>query len=266
MQKPNIIVFDVDNTLIKGNLTLFFLQSLIKERFFFFYRCLFLLLKGAYLTLRQLPAVTKKTLVSSGNIYLLDRNICMALKTFYKTFVSTLKKLDLVGIKLEKKAAEIFYDGFFAKHSYAQGFVKIKEHLVEPNTIVVLLSGSPQELVNVFYDSLCKQLTKEKLDWQGKFFARGTDLSQKTVPNDSVTPCIGSEKNKMLKKLLTANGHPAYTITYIYSDNNFMADLPLLIESQNGGMLISKKTSLYSFLPKSLTKNFIFLPSWNHEG
>jgi hypothetical protein len=41
-----------------------------------------------------------------------------------------------------------------------------------------------------------------------------------------------------------------------------MADLPLIIESKNGGTMICKKSYLYKFLPEQLTQMLFFAPAW----
>lgn len=262
MKKLNVIVFDVDNTLIKGNLTLFFLKFLIKERFYFFHKSFITLLKGAFLFLWKLPIITKNILQKNGNVYLLDRYLSQAIKNFYDSLFSTLKKLDLLENNLEEKAAKMFSKKFFQKHTYPAGIKRIKQHLENTDTVVVLLSGSPQRLLNVFFASICNQLTQEKVDWQRRFFVKGTVLGPR---GENIIPCIGSEKNKMLKSLLKQNGYKDYVVTSIYSDNTFMADLPLLIEAKNGGTLICRKNNLYELLPQKLIQRFVFLPSWGEN-
>jgi len=262
MEKPNVIVFDVDNTLIKGNLTFFFLKALVGEKFYFFRKCFVLIARGIYLCVLQLPLITKKMLVRKRNIYRLDKCICEAIKAFYQTFFKTFQKLDLLGKNLEKKATNIFGQNFFSRYVYAKGLLAIKDHLTDPNSIVVLLSGSPQELLDVLFNELCIQLDKENIDWKQRFFARGTMLTQGPTLMESFSPCIGSEKNRHLKALLKDNGYDDYTIQFIYSDNGFMADLPLFLEAKFGGALISKKTKLYKSLPKKFMELFVFLPSW----
>jgi len=262
MKKPkscvNVVVFDIDNTLIRGNITLFFLKLLIKEKFYFFRKCFMLLIKGAILIFHKLPSITKKILLQSGNVYRLDQAICHAVKKFYKQFFIIFAELNLQGEKLQQKARPIFSNNFFKKYLYARGLEKIKHHLNEHNTIIVLLSGSVQELVDSFFEKLCDQLDMQEITWRNRFFARGTYIEE----NGRIHLCIGSEKNKILKKLLHEKGYNHYALQFIYSDNSFMADLPLLIEAKHGGALISKKNELYLTLPKKLLRSFIFLPEW----
>jgi len=273
----SVVVFDVDNTLVKGNLTLFFLKYLIRERFYFFRRCFVTLVKGAFLLLWRLPNKTKKILKQKGagpfygNVYLLDRYLYKSIKSFYISLSRSLNKLDLLDRQLKDKAKKVFSKNFFKKHLYRTGIEKIEQHLQDTNTIVVLLSGSPQELVDVLFESICKELDKkgvspckgaspcEGANWQNRFFIKGTVLGPR---GEDIRPCIGSEKNKMLKVLLENNGYYSYVISKIYSDNTFMADLPLFIESKNGGMLICEKNSLYTALPEGLIKKFVFWPYW----
>jgi len=196
----------------------------------------------------------------SGNIYHLDENICRTIKKFYQALFETLKTLDLLGKKLQKKAHSIFSHSFFRTHLYTQGFHKIKHHLRNKNTVVVLLSGSVQELLDPLFEKLCEQLDEENLAWKKRFFIQGTILE-----DNKVQPCVGSGKNRFLKTLLRREGYDHYTLQFIYSDNSFMADLPLLIEAKHGGALISKKNNLYQQLPKKLLASFTFLPEWNRS-
>jgi len=257
-KKPNVIVFDVDNTLVRGNLTILFLKKLAFENLMFFHACFFFLLRGAFLLMRQLPHMTRTTMLRGGNVYQLDRMLYKAVKKFYTELAQILQRLHITDGELGKRAQKLFSQEFVEKHVYHEGIVKIKEHLRQENTIVVLLSGSIQELLDVFFATVCKQLDNDGVAWTERFFAVGTQLHK----NGQAYPCIGSEKNKFLKKLLQQKGHEEYALKFVYSDNGFMADLPLLIESTHGGALISKKSNLYDALPKRLLRSFIFLPSW----
>lgn len=257
----NVIIFDVDNTLIRGNLTFFFLKHLVKEKFYFFRTCFTLLLQGALLVFRQLPHITSTILLNGGSVLELDVRICQTVKSFYQKLFETLKTLDLLGHKLQRKANHFFTKDFFEKTLYEQGFEKIKHHLGHKNTIIVLLSGSVQELLEPFFQKLCERLDSDRVAWQKRFFIQGTRLGE----NNEVQACIGSEKNRLLKKLLRREGYDNYTLQFIYSDNNFMADLPLLIEARHGGALISEKNNLYQKLPKKLLDSLIFLPEWQKK-
>jgi phosphoserine phosphatase len=259
MNRQNIIVFDVDHTLIKGNLTLFFLKFLIKENFFFLRKCLLALIKGALLILWQLPHTSRKILVKNSDVYKLNYVLVEKLTQFYQVIFKIFQDIDLLEEKLQTKANALFAQDFFEKHTYPEGIAKLKHHLKNPNTVVVLLSGSLQELLNVFFRFICKELTHENIDWKNRFFACGTILG--SCPQD-ITPCIGYEKNRCLKNLLEQNGYHRYSLKFIYSDNNFMTDLPLLLEATNGGALICKKSYLYKFLPKRLACSIVFLPGW----
>lgn len=257
MKKPNIIVFDVDNTLIKGNLMIFFIKFLAKEKFYFLYKSIELLIKEIFIISKQLPFLIK-VVFKEKNIYKFNQNIFLLIKQFYQKLFVILKKFDLLDNKLQKKAHSLFSEKFFEKYIYPKGINKIKHHLRNPNNIVILLSGSLQEVLNPFFQIICKKFTEEKITWHNRFFVIGTQIK-----NSNIKPCIGSEKNKLLNALLKKQGYDGYTLKFIYSDNHFLIDLPLLIESKNGAVLIANKSFLYKTLPQSLLKNFIFRPYWN---
>ena len=263
MKRINVIVFDVDNTLVKGNLTFFFLMHLAKQNFYCFYKCLGLLAHGALLTLKHLPSITKKTLLKSGNIYQLDQIIYEAIKNFYQKFANTLNKLNVSKNDIKKISQKLFSEQFLKKHVYEQAINKIEHHLNNhnnlTNTIVVLLSGSPQEIISPFLQIICNELRKRDIDWEKRLFALGTKIG---ITKEDVHPCIGSQKIVMLERLLTQENLTPYTIQFIYSDNGFMADLPLLLEAKNGGGLICRKSRLYQLLPKKLLESLVFLPGW----
>jgi hypothetical protein len=115
-----VIIFDVDNTLVKGNLTFFFLKFLVLERIYFFYKCIPLLVSAVILVFRTLPRITRKT----DNLRKLDRSIGRAIADFYKKLFTTFKKLRLTGPQLEKKAKKFFSEDFFKKHLYVEGLKK----------------------------------------------------------------------------------------------------------------------------------------------
>jgi len=256
----SVIVFDVDNTLVKGNLTFFFLAHLAKQNFYSFYKCLGLLAHGALLTLKHLPSIAKKTLLKSGNIYQLDQIIYEAIKNFYQKFANTLNKLNVSKNDIKKISQKLFSEQFFKKHVYKQAIKKIEHHLNNNNnTIIVLLSGSPQEIISPFLQTMRNELSKRNIIWNKRLFALGTKIGS---TKSDVHPCIGSQKIIMLKQLLTQEGLTPYTLRFIYSDNGFMADLPLLLEAKNGGGLICRKSRLYQLLPKKLLESLVFLPGW----
>ncbi|MCK4517595.1 haloacid dehalogenase-like hydrolase [Candidatus Babeliales bacterium] len=259
----SVIVFDVDNTLVKGNLTFFFLAHLAKQNFYSFYKCLGLLAHGALLTLKHLPSIAKKTLLKPGNIHQLDLIIYKAIKNFYQKFFDTLNKLNVSKNDIKKIAQTLFSEQFFKKHVYEQAINKIEHHLNNDSNIVVLLSGSPQEIISPFLQTMCNELNKRNISWKKRLFAIGTQIGE--IKNN-IHPCIGSQKIIMLKKLLTKKNLTPYTISFIYSDNGFMADLPLLLEAKNGAGLICRKSRLYQLLPKKLLESLVFLPGWARKA
>lgn len=265
MKKNKIIVFDVDHTLIRGNLTVFLLRFLIKtqpsilKKISFLKKCLPLLLRGAFLHIWQLPYLSKKILRKDG-FYKSNYILFCLIKMFYQSIFNKLKAFNLLEKKLQEAANQFFSEEFFEKYAYKKGIEKIKHHLCNQNNVVVLLSGGLQEPLNIFFTSLCKKFSEENIDWKNRFFVQGTVLK---INTKNVNPCIGHEKNNFLKKLLNENGYKDYEIEFIYSDNKLMTDLPLFIESKRGGAVICEKTTLYQFLPEKLTETFIFLPAWN---
>ena len=249
MKKASVVVFDVDNTIIRGNLTFFFLKFLAKARFSFFIKLLPTLLRAALLVIYLLPQLLKQEKSTTK----LDRAISQRITIFYKKLAHALKAINLTGPELTKKAHELFTEEFFDKSIYPEAIEKIKEHLQDKKTIVVLLSGSPQELVDILYKYLQVQT---EIESKNRFFARGTRLAPR------VQACIGSKKIIALKRLIKEQGYDEYEIQLTYSDNNFMADLPLIKRSILGGALICKKHAGYLALPKKLLKGFVFLPLW----
>lgn len=258
MKKTNkeIIIFDVDDTLIKGNLTFFFVKCLSRESLYLLISCIPIIIRGAILKLSKFPKIISQFFFRERNIYKLDRSICKSIKKFYCNLYKTLCGLGLTGKNLERKASSILTKRFFEENTYSAGLEKLKEHIKNQRDIVVLLSGSPQELLNVFFKNICNDLKNNNISYEGRFFAQGTILRKKA------NPCIGSEKNKFLKRLLYEKGYKNYVVKFIYSDNSYLSDLPIIIESQNGGAVINKKTRLYSSLPKDLIDSIKFLPEW----
>lgn len=256
MKKRNVIVFDVDNTIIKGNLTFYFLRFLAKEKIYFFYKCVPVLLSGTFLVMRSLPKLVKKILLCDKNFKELDESIGIAIQSFYEKIFALFEDLKLIGPDLEKKAKTLFTQKFLEKTLYKEAVSRIAHHLKNSNVTVVLLSGSPQEFINVLQDNLRKKFKKMNIDCENRFFARGTKIEKKS----EILTCVGSSKLKVLKELFQKKG--GYSLQFTYSDNSFMADLPLITKSAHGGALITEKNSLYQALPNKLLKRLVFLPEW----
>lgn len=261
MKKQNVIVFDVDNTIIKGNITFFFMRKLVWLKPKQLHKMALLLLRGTILTLIHLPRIVKNTFNQpEPNLKILDKEIQYAIGDFHNHLFNLLASLKLEGKVLEQYASTILNDHFWKKVMYKAAFEKLKEHLQKPNTIIVLASGGINELVQVFYKYLCERLAQEDIVWQERFFAVGSvfdsDL-QKTVP------CVGSNKNLLIEKILKNNGHTCPGIVnFVYSDNKHMADLPLFLNAVDGGVLIQKRAALYNALPANLVRLLIFRPAW----
>jgi phosphoserine phosphatase len=253
MSTKNVIVFDVDDTIIKGNLTLCFLKVLAKERIYFLYKCIPVLLHGIILLSLTLPNLVKRILLSGKNFDDVNKLIETRVKKFLTKVFNLFNSLNLSDKNLEKKAKTIFTKKFFEKNVYAEAVKKIEEH-IKDQKIVILLSGSPQALVNVLYDHLRKILEKKNIRWKNKFIAIGSHID-----NKEVHACVSEAKVKALHELFKDDD---YTLQLTYSDNSFMSDLPLMLKSVNGGVVIAKKSSLYQALTKKIQRKLAFLPAW----
>ena len=205
MKRASVVVFDVDNTIIRGNLTFFFIKFLAKR----------------------------------------------------DGIIRALRALWLRGDALTQTAKELLTKELFDKKVYPEAIEKIAHHLRNKQNIVVLLSGSPQELLNILFKHICEKLREKSIKYECRFFARGTQLRPR------LKICVGKRKIRALKRLLKEQKYDDYEILYTYSDNKFMADLALLKKSIHGGVLICQKHAGYLALPKKLLERFTFMPFWN---
>jgi len=249
-----VIVFDVDKTLIKNNLTLSFISYLIRLRpAFFFIRLLSTFVSGARMIFFQLPALINRVKSREIDLPQLDKKIILIMKNFYKTLFRSLKSCGLKKRAIAQMAEEHVVRLYSQKMFYDKAIEKLKHHLRNETNIVVLLSTSMDALLQPLFKKLCKQIRSDNIDVSNRFFALGT--SEQNL-------CTGSNKNKLLRQLLRRNGHKRYQLQFVYSDNNFMADLPLVVEAKHGGALICKKNSFYEKIEKMINKRLVFMPEW----
>ena len=259
MESKNIIVFDVDNTLIKGNLTFIFLYNLAKQNLWLGKDLAITTLKYLLLSLIKFPKAIPLIFSKKPNFYFLDYKATEYIRRIYNDIFKILRKHKLLNSKLQKTALKILNNDLLDKKLHQESIEKIKHHIKNPHNIIVMLSGSMQEVLNVLFQKIRKQLRAEDINVKDNFLVIGTQFNEET---QNIEPCIGSNKIILLKKFLKKLGAENSKIKFVYSDNFMMIDLPLFIESQNGGAIISDKNQLYEKLPEQIKKVLKFLPNW----
>lgn len=261
MDAVRVVVFDVDNTIVKGNLIVRFLFALIAQRWQLIFPFFGLLVHGFYLQFWVFPRLVRRVL-KKKDIFAFDRAMQIFTRRFFLHMGFVLKKNKITGAVLRDHAQQIFSREYLQNYIYTQAEQMIFEHLHEENTIVILLSGALQELLDQVFDELCRRIDQAGIEWGNRFFAIGTKLGEK---EKLVSPCVGFEKIKQMYALLRAQGYITFELDFVYTDNHHMADLPLLLSSKNGGALIGRKRLAARVLPSRMIKTLHFFPRWEKE-
>jgi hypothetical protein len=93
------------------------------------------------------------------------------------------------------------------------------------------------DLLTVFFEKLREKMFQIGINPENRFLYHGTSFHSDDLRNDLLL-CVGSGKIELLHALLRKNGHKKYVVRFVYSDNGYMADLPLFIEAKHGGAVI----------------------------
>jgi len=259
MKEKNIIVFDVDNTLIKGNLTLIFLRNLSKQNWNLGKDLGIEAIKLFLFLLIKFPKAIFLTFSKKPNFYFLSYKATKYIRKIYTDIFRILKNHGFNNSKLQRQAFKILNKDLLEKKLHLESIDKLKHHIKNQHNIIVLLSGSMQEVLNVLFHQIRHQFRKDGINTKENFLVIGTQLNEET---QNIEPCIGPNKIMLLKEKLKNLGADNSKIKFVYSDNALMIDLPLFIESQNGGAVISDKNKMYEKLPEKIKNVLKFLPGW----
>jgi len=239
--------------LVKGHIIRYYLMALILRNPFFIFKCINLFGIALYLFAWRLPRLIKKSFALKDFEYL-DRGI----QRYSSLVVNKLYQLfDSVGLKgehLSKDVEQSLMTQNFEKNLYSDGLRQLMNHLQEPNTIVILASGTIHEILTPFYTWLCLYFEKQGIQYKGRFLMVG---SQRI---DAIAMCVGSNKVEMVKQELNKKGLHQFEVHAVYSDNHFFADLPLLLLAQTKGVIIGHSSSRYHLLSNEVKTRFVFSP------
>lgn len=252
--KPKLIVFDIDHTLINGNLSKILLKQAIKQKPWLFFKAIPLIIYDFYLKKIKLPALLKKEL-KNNNYQKIDTAVQKDFIQLYKKIFTLLHGFHIKKQGLQKVAEQTFTPTFLKEHLFAKGITKVKAHLKEENTIIVFASGELEEIIQPFLQAFTKMI-KYPLD-KNNFFAVGTE---KTTKGFDV--CIGSGKVKRIMNCLQQHGFNDLVIDTAYSDNDLLKDFPLILAAHHKRIIINHKNKYYDFMPKEMKKTLTFLPNW----
>lgn len=257
MQKTQLIVFDIDHTLINGNLSKILLKQAIRHKPWLFFKAIPLIIYDFYLKKIKLPALLKKEL-KNNNYQKIDATVQKNFIQLYRKIVTLLHGFHIKNHGLQNVAEQTFTPAFLKEHLFTKGVAKVKAHLKEENTVIVFASGELEEIIQPFLQAFAKMI-KYPLD-KNNFFAVGTE---KTTKGFDV--CIGGGKVKRIFACLKTHGFNDLTINTAYSDNDLLKDFPLILAAQHKRIIINIKNNYYDLLPKELIKTFTFLPNWSKK-
>lgn len=136
-----LVLFDVDNTIIKGNLTTHICSQAIHASPFNYLTWLSLLFKATRLLHRHFLEQIERCLLTQ-NFILLDQTIQNYAGNCYRALFRTLQKANIDQKQL-KIHAERFCapSDFIETHCYPQALETIQTALEQPETEVLFLSG-----------------------------------------------------------------------------------------------------------------------------
>ena len=253
--KKNIL-FDMDNTLVRGHLVYYFVRSLMVRHpsmwLSFIPFCLYALSMRLYLLPRLLNRVRK-----TNNLALLDRGMRLYVARLYQHLYAALAAVDLQGQQLDKKIKELVCTKRMLKRFYPKAVSVLKRHVARKNEQVVIISASLEEILVPCVRWLCEnyEISFEKIHVIGTYCKKGL-----------VDVCLGSNKVRRLVKTISSTqrnqvyrgGFPFHTL---YTDNGFLADLPLLIHCEQP-IVISPSQQLLRLVPEKVRIVLQSYSSW----
>ena len=124
----------------------------------------------------------------------------------------------------------------------------LRKHAQDPNTDLYLASASLEPLVSDF------------AEWIDTTYGIQLHAIGTQVTREKIEVCVGNNKKRMIQKYIAQHhGDASIKITHVYTDNQFLADLPLLLCADNRFVLQRHVCTLYSFLPRSVVESLTFI-------
>jgi phosphoserine phosphatase len=260
-QQSRVVVFDVDNTLVKGHLITHFIRRLLFYNPASCFAFIPIVFDGLVICLYFLPKLIRRSLVRQ-DFKLLDRGMRRFSYHLLKRAYAAFAQLNLARPALQRCAKQILFNQHFHKLIHPHAMDSLVFHVKEPDTVVILASGAMRELLDGFLYWLQQHLEQEYGICPKRLFVLGT---YKKDDGRSLIACVGSTKQKMVVDFLKKKGIPHKNIARVYTDNGFLADLPLLELAHERSFVVGDYSRLYRFVPSKWIDTITFWPGWQME-
>ncbi len=152
-EQKKIIIFDVDNTLIKGHLIVRFLLYLFRRNLKKTWHFFLLARTAGIVCFSKLPHLMRHSL-KEQNFSLLDRGVRFYVHHLYKSIYKVFDVLNLFGKDLQTAIDDFLQSLSLKDILFEQGVKTLVHHSKEKNIRIVLMSGMIQELLDGFCEKL----------------------------------------------------------------------------------------------------------------
>lgn len=255
MSSTPVILFDVDNTIVKKNLLFSFLST-----FALLYPKSALklgnILTPAFYALRSALSIKQEEFFYHKDLTRLDKQSVLIYEDFFKHFKNCCKKLGLTDNHIAYHTENSVYQYDVKQMLYPEALAHLKTALANPANSIYLLSANLEELIVPFFLLLTQSLETTP-DQRKRVHYAGSHINEKS---DSYDVCVGSRKVITLEKMLVGVDNPI--IMEAYSDNHYFTDLPMLMRAQDQRVIVDEQNALYDELSAILPTSFIFRPRW----
>ncbi|PCI73356.1 hypothetical protein COB28_04520 [Candidatus Dependentiae bacterium] len=254
-----LVLFDVDHTVVRGNLTGLVCQRLFSWRdmqqlFYFLYRSI-PLIHGDF------PREINKALMNEDYV-LIDLIVKKYVTSSYNLLFDLLESSNISLSDLMCEAHLFLSDAMIIqKICYRSALDRILLYSQDPEIDILFISGGLQTVLDPFLEAL-QQYIKQQALCKARFFAYGTRF----IAGSFLDLSVGSYKVDRIHEHRNYEGFGegmplGMSVVAAFSDNQYCSDLPLLLLAEES-FLVGKSVSSASLLSDEIQKSLIFLPEW----
>ena len=254
-----LVLFDVDHTIVNGNLTGIICQRMFswrdaKQLLYFLYRAI-PLVHGYF------PREIDRALIREDYL-LLDHIVKKYVRSCYNLLFYLLESSDISLFDVAREANFFLSDAAVIKKiCYQSALDRILKYAQDPAVDILFVSGGLQIVLDPFVVALQRYVEQQGL-CKARFSAYGTRL----IGGSFLDMCVGSSKVDRVDEHrknegLTQEMALGMSVMAIYSDNQYYSDLPLLLLAQEA-FVVGKSDPFSHTLPDKILKSLQFLPEW----
>ncbi|MBL4587765.1 hypothetical protein JKY79_00275 [Candidatus Babeliales bacterium] len=249
-----LVLFDVDHTVVKGNLT-----GLICRRMFSWRdigRLVSFVYRATSLVHGRFPQAVERALIHQ-DYCLVDQIVRKHVASCYHLLLDLLESCDVSLSDLSKQAHLFVSDELIIKRiCYKKALDRILMHAQDPEVDILFVSGGLQVVLDPLVIMIRRYIEKKGL-CKARLFGYGTRF----LGDGDLDLCVGSYKVDRVNEHIKyeASGHAA--IVSAYSDNRYYSDLPFLLLAEERFMV--EGFDVYAkILPDEIQKSLTFCSRW----